>query len=104
MSRPHLDALLGDCRALLQTKAHDYARPGQTHSNFLYSAALAQPFPDAYKPYAVLIGVKLARLAELLQPGKTPHHESIRDSLLDLVNYCALMAGGLDDLKPGDFA
>lgn len=90
MPDPNYDALMREAMTLCDTKSHDYAQDGDTHSNFRYAAAVAAPFPDRYKPYAVLIGIKLARLAELLS-GKSPKHESLWDSFKDLVNYGALM-------------
>jgi hypothetical protein len=41
--------------------------------------------------FRVLIGVKMARLDELLK-GKAPNHESADDSVLDLSVYSALWA------------
>ena len=44
------------------------------------------------KAFVSLIAVKLARLASLLD-AKTPHHESIEDTFVDLANYVALWGG-----------
>jgi hypothetical protein len=77
---------------LIEKKAGDYTDNVDYHSNFKYSNAVAEPFPSQYKSYAVLIGTKLARLSQLLQEGREVNNESIEDSFLDLINYCALMA------------
>jgi hypothetical protein len=42
--------------------------------------------------FAVLIGIKKARLRELLRSGKTPNNESIADTRTDLAMYAALWA------------
>lgn len=80
-----------DAMDLLDSKAHDYASTLDLHSNFKYAAQVMEPFPEEYKPYASLIGTKLARLAELLSKG-SPRNEPIEDTFKDLINYCALMA------------
>jgi hypothetical protein len=59
--------------------------------NFDRANIIASWFPDEYKSYAVLIGVKLARLGALLSSGKTPQNEPVDDSFLDLDTYAILM-------------
>jgi hypothetical protein len=72
------------------SKRHDYSSDHDNHENFKRSAELASWFAsDKDKPYTVLIGTKLARLATLLD-HKEPNNESIDDTFLDLINYCAL--------------
>jgi hypothetical protein len=94
-SRLSTEGLLDRCKAIAAAKAHDYTTSGSLtgvgrHENFERAAALASWFPAAIdKPYVVLIGVKLARLAALLD-AKTPNNESIEDTFVDLTNYCAL--------------
>lgn len=83
--------LITEAQALLSKKAADYSSVEDEHSNFKYATLVAKPFDDTYKPYAVLIGVKLARLSVLMHEGKEPNNESVRDSVIDLINYCALM-------------
>lgn len=70
-------------------KNSDYADDGNPYSNFELAATMAGCPVDTV--FRVLIGVKMARLDELLK-GKTPKHESIEDSLLDLSVYAALWA------------
>lgn len=90
MSDPAFFDLLEQSRAIHETKSHDYASAADPHSNFRYAETVMTPFPECYKPYAGLIGQKLARLAQLLS-GKAPKHESIEDSFVDLMTYCGLM-------------
>jgi RNAse (barnase) inhibitor barstar len=80
------------CHKLHLSKRHDYTNDHDNHDNFKKSAELASwYFNDLDKSYVVLIGTKLARLSALLGT-KEPNHESIEDTFLDLVNYCALWA------------
>ncbi len=81
------------CQKIALSKRHDYASEHDHHENFKRSAQLASWFiSNEDKAYVVLIGTKLARLATLLNENKNPNNESIDDSFLDLVNYCALWA------------
>lgn len=90
MSDPFLISLLEKSRQIHETKSHDYATADDCHSNFKFQEFVMAPFSDVYKPYAGMVGQKLARLSQLLS-GKEPKHESIEDSFVDLVTYCALM-------------
>ncbi len=85
-----IDEIFASCLHLTLSKRHDYTSSIDNHENFKRSAFLAEWFrSNDDKPYAVLIGTKLARLASLLD-AKNPNHESIDDTFLDLINYCAL--------------
>lgn len=88
--RPAFHAL-DSCQRLLASKAHDYEKTNDFHSNFKFANTVSQDFPDMYKSYTTLIGVKLARLSNLLSTTSVPQHESIEDSFLDLISYCLLM-------------
>ena len=85
-----IDEIFKKCTNLTISKRHDYTSSIDNHENFKRSALLAEWFKNSDdKPYVVLIGTKLARLASLLD-NKQPKNESIEDSFLDLINYCAL--------------
>jgi hypothetical protein len=43
---------------------------------------------------------KIARINNLLDSGVTPSNESLRDSFIDLLNYCAIAMMVLDDTWP----
>lgn len=77
---------LGD---LHDRKNHDYSDTanGNYYSNFELAAKTAGCSVDTV--FRVMLGIKLARLDELLK-GKTPLHESLNDSLIDLTCYAAL--------------
>lgn len=82
--------ILDKCKELHEKKSHDYAQDDNPFSNFEYAAKVADIFTDPVdKVFATLIGVKLARLAEL-RKGKEPKNESIEDTCIDFVNYAAI--------------
>jgi len=72
-----------ECVGLLVSKHRDYGPLN----------ILAAPF-GAERALIVRCHDKLARLAHLVEQGKTPAHESVEDSWRDLANYAliALMA------------
>lgn len=81
------------CLKITMSKQQDYTTNASedNHENFKRSAEISSWFKDEQdKPYAVLIGTKLARLGALLSSEREPNNESIEDSFADLVNYCAL--------------
>ena len=85
-----IDEIFKKCTDLTMSKRYDYTSTDDNHENFKRSAEIASWFKNEQdKPYVVLIGTKLARLASLLD-NKQPKNESIEDSFLDLINYCAL--------------
>lgn len=93
MTNPRYDTLLETIRALHDSKNQDYAQPGNPYSNFEYAAQIAARFTDPLDVvFATLIGIKLARMAELSRPGRTPHHEALQDTRRDLANYACLWA------------
>ena len=80
--------------SLMKTKNQDYTSGDTTrYENFIREAELIGWFKNDFdKAYVALIAVKLTRLASLLDV-KEPKHESIEDTFIDLVNYCALWGG-----------
>lgn len=90
MQNPKFTDHLERMAAVHDAKSDDYATTADPLSNFKFAATVAGTDTDTV--FRVLLGVKLARLNELLGKGKTPKHESIDDSLLDLSVYAALWA------------
>ena len=91
MSRnPKFTALLGQMQETHEKKNADYAHDGNPYSNFEQAAATAGCSVNMV--FAVLIGIKLARLQVLLTTGKEANNESVQDSRLDLAVYSALWA------------
>lgn len=82
--------LIQKCITTHNKKNHDYAKEDNPHSNFEIVAELVKHFKNPIdQVYVTLIGVKLARMSELLN-GKEPNNESIEDTYVDLTNYSAL--------------
>lgn len=85
-----INEIFEKCLSITTLKRYDYTSTEDNHENFKRSALIASWFKsNDDKPYIVLIGTKLARLASLLD-SKEPKNESIDDSFIDLINYCAL--------------
>jgi len=74
---------------LVESKAHDYAEDDNVFSNFEFAAQVAGVKTE--QVFAVLLGVKVARLGQLIGNNKTPNFESIDDTLLDTMNYAGLL-------------
>ena len=89
-SNPKFHALLAQMAETHDKKNNDYAHDGNPYSNFEQAGATAGCSVDTV--FAVLIGIKLARLQVLLGAGKAPNNESVQDSRLDLAVYSALWA------------
>lgn len=90
---PKFDAQLARMAEIHNRKSHDYATAENPYSNFEYAAQVAREFTDPMdRVFATMIGIKLARIAELTSAGKDPQNESIRDTFDDLATYAALWA------------
>ncbi len=74
---------------LVEAKAHDYAEDDNVFSNFEFAAQVAGVTTE--QTFAVLLGVKVARLGQLIGNDKAPNFESIGDTLLDTMNYAGLL-------------
>ena len=91
MSSPDFIKLLNDSIAIHEKKSKDYASESNPFRNFDRQEVLMGWFTsDSDKSMAGIVGQKLARLAELSEPGKTPANESIEDTELDLLTYVGL--------------
>jgi hypothetical protein len=93
MKNPKFDSLLKKMSEIHDKKNSDYANDSNPYSNFEFASSFSQV--PLYKVYLVLIGVKVARLHELLGKDKQPKNESIDDTLLDLATYTAIMSSQL---------
>lgn len=85
---------------LLESKGKDYTAGDNQFENFERAALIASWFTrDEDKPFAILIGTKLARIAALRAKEGEPNHESLEDSFTDLTNYSALFGGSATRTK-----
>lgn len=84
----------------MERKAHDYADAQDPFVNFKTAAKAASITP----PQAILtlIGMKVARLTQLIATEKRPLNESVEDSLVDLINYTLLLRGVLKEQPTAD--
>lgn len=88
---PEFHQIMSESLAIHIKKNQDYASSSNPFSNFERSAELMSWFTgEIDKSFANLVGTKLARIAELSEPGREPNNESLDDSFVDLVTYCAL--------------
>ena len=96
MPNPKFHSLLKKMADMHDKKSADYATDTNYYSNFENAATSAGIPVDAV--FRTMIGIKLARLAELQGKGKTPKNESIMDSLIDLAVYSTLYASYYEQL------
>jgi hypothetical protein len=90
---PAFVALLDEIRALHDSKNHDYTHDGDPLSNLRECEAMGVP---ALTGVLVRLTDKWSRIKQLVS-GKTPKHESLRDSLVDNAVYSLLAVLLLDE-------
>ena len=89
---PSPEELMNRGMELMKSKSHDYT-VGDRYENFYRQAELIAWFSETQdQVFVSVIAIKLARLASLLG-HKEPRNESIEDTFIDLINYCALWGG-----------
>lgn len=89
--------LCDEARALSERKGHDYSGVADTLKNLKVSAAFGHVSPE--HGVLVRIGDKVARLWELTAAGAHGQvkDESVRDTVLDLLNYACLLCALIQD-------
>lgn len=87
--------LFDRCVTLLKSKSNDYADGSDAFTNFKTAAQIAGISP--HQTLLTLLGMKLSRLTQLIGKGKQAQHESVEDTLLDLINYIVLLRGMLKE-------
>src|SRR6187401_498575 len=92
---PKFTALIEEISQLNNSKSHDYAADADPLSNLRKCEAFGIP---AFKGVLVRLTDKWSRI-EQLAGGKTPKHESLRDSLIDNAVYSLLAVILLDEQK-----
>lgn len=85
---------------LHRSKNDDYAGDKGPFFNFEFAEYVGAIFKGTRdRVYAIMIGIKLARLAIVMY--KTANHESVEDTFNDLINYaCIWKADYMDRNKP----
>lgn len=100
MPSKHFAEILKKMQEIHDRKSHDYATEQDPMSNFKRAGEITSWFSNPIdQVFAGIIGIKLARLAEL-RNGKLPKNESIQDTFLDLSNYCVLWYCYHEELSP----
>lgn len=93
MSNEFADAvrnIFGEAHDILLSKHRDYG-----------SKNIADAPGGALNGLRVRMHDKTARINNLIDSGKDPQHESLRDSFLDLMNYSAIALLVIDGDWPG---
>ena len=91
--------ILNRCLQLLASKNSDYSETQDAFSNFKLAAQIAGISSE--QTLLSLLGMKFARLQQLTGKGKQPKHESIEDTLVDIINYTLLLRGILQERTTG---
>lgn len=98
--------ICSDARALMERKNHDYTGKGgeSPFANFTRTEALGVCTTE--QGFLVRMSDKLSRMASFVHSGEFKvSDESVRDTLIDLINYSVLLAGWLEEkasAKPAD--
>lgn len=95
MRNPAFADLIEEIKRLHESKNSDYAQDADPLSNLRKCEAFGIP---AFKGVLVRLTDKWSRI-EQLAGGKTPKHESLRDSLIDNAVYSLLAVILLDEGK-----
>jgi hypothetical protein len=91
--KQHITTFFKRQREILTSKGNDYANEDRL-SNFKLAGTICQLSPE--QNCLSLIATKVARLGVLLN-GQIPANESIKDSIIDLANYCVLLDELIED-------
>lgn len=83
----HIRLFTDRMKGLLESKGNDYSNDDRL-SVFKLTAVLCHTTPE--KVVLDKIITKVMRLSNLLSKGQ-PNHESIDDTIIDLVNYAVLL-------------
>ena len=90
---PEFVELLEKSKAIHTKKNNDYAEEGNEFFNFDVQAQFIEWFRKAgpeHQAFASVVGLKIARLAQLLDPLRAINNEGLDDTFLDLLTYVGL--------------
>ncbi len=93
---PPVSPVLLEVSRLRQKKAADYRSPEDQVTSEQVAEELRSYFPFGMKSYAQMIWTKAKRLVNLVGTDREPNHESVRDTLLDNINYSVFAIEALD--------
>lgn len=79
--------ICADAQGLIERKGKDYSGAQRDTLFNLRVAELLGITPTAEKGILVRLSDKFMRLVSLMEPGVTPQNESLRDTVVDIINY-----------------
>lgn len=89
----HARSVYDECIATMESKNKDYAHDGDAFANFRFAKMV---HVDVDKAILVRMSDKLARISNCIDKGEVAvKTESVRDTLMDLINYTAILAAYL---------
>ena len=81
------------CITTMESKNKDYAHDGDAFANFRFAEMVKVPVDKAI---LVRMSDKLARISNCIDKGETAvKDESVQDTLMDLINYSAILSAYL---------
>jgi hypothetical protein len=84
------EELLVEATKLIKPKREDYSKAG-LYQNFRQAEELADWVTRGDdKVYMTMVGIKLSRIASLMNSNKQPNNEALIDSFKDAINYLAI--------------
>lgn len=84
------DSLIAKAKSLVVDKAKDYQSS---------EVKLQDYFPFGDKSYVQMMHVKTLRLRSLVEKEDEPNFESVKDSVLDLINYSVFYLQHLEEVE-----
>lgn len=91
--------VLQQCIDVQNKKAQDYQNPASTVKQADYYLNGVQTIYDVM--HGKMLRIRSIQETILNDPKFTPNHESLRDSVIDLINYASFYAAYLDGEIPG---
>ena len=84
--------ILKDAADLKQRKSEDYQGGRWSEEDY---------FPFGHQSYMHMIHTKYLRMRSVMDQNN-PNFESLEDTLIDMINYCAMYAAWLENERNGD--
>ena len=93
MAKVTAQQILKDAAALKEAKSHDYQGSKWSEEDY---------FSFGTQSYVHMLWTKMLRLRSVLErEGEEVNFESAEDTLIDMINYAAMMAAYLENQKDG---
>lgn len=91
--------ILKECAEIQQKKSQDYQNDASTVQQADYYNSGVLTIYDTM--HGKMLRIKSIQETILNDPDFEPNHESLRDSLMDLINYCTFYAAYMEHGVPG---